>query len=190
MSNILISKLPDSLEIDGRFYKIDADFRTAIRTLLAFEDPSLASIEKNLVLYENLYIEKPPDARGAILKGIWFLNGGKDQEEPDGPRLFSWAKDANLIYSAFHQTHHIDLESIPFLHWWKFLALFMDLGSDTAFCALVNLRKRVKTGKATKEERAEAREMGDMFTVDEIDDRTIEEIEAERKFLEMVNRRD
>jgi len=66
------------------------------------------------------------------------------------------------------------------------MALFMDLGQDTTFCQLISLRKRVKTGKATKEEREIAREMGDVFDIPDYDDRTLEEKEAERLFLEAM----
>jgi len=188
--NILVYKLPISLDVKGQEYRIDADFRNCLKIILAFEDAELASVEKSLVFYENLYIDKPEDVRTALERGTWFLNGGKDEvDEPDGPRVFSWNKDANLIYAAFQQTHGIDLEAVGFMHWWKFLALFMDLGADTAFCNLAGLRKRVKTGKASKEERQMARDMGDAFIVDEIDDRTVEEREAERAFMAMIGAR-
>lgn len=155
---------------------------------MAIEDPSLARVEKNLILYNNLYKDRPTDIQQALEMGIWFLNLGKEMDS-DGVRVFSWQKDADLIYSAYQQTHGIDLEAIEFMHWWKFMALFMDLGSDTVFCNLVSLRKRVKTGKASKEERSAARELGDMFLVPEIDDRTVEEIEAEREFLSLVGKK-
>ena len=157
---------------------------------MALEDPELASVEKSMVFFDNLFIDKPDNIREAMELGSWFLNGGKaDKEEDSGPRVFSWNKDANLIFAAFQQTHGIDLNAIEYMHWWKFLALFMDLGSDTAFCSLAGLRKRVKTGKASKEERQMAREMGDAFVIEEVDDRTVEEREAERAFLAMVRGR-
>jgi len=74
-----------------------------------------------------------------------------------------------LIYAAFRQTHGIDLQK-ELLHWWVFLALFQDLGADTAFCSLVNLRRRVKSGQATKEEREHAIKMGDAFELPEVDE--------------------
>ena len=188
--NILVDRLPRTLEVDGQEYRIDADFRTCLRIILAFEDAELAGVEKSMVFFDNLYIDKPRNLREAYEKGSWFLNGGKTQEdEANGPRVFSWKKDANLIYAAFQQTHGIDLEAVGFMHWWKFMALFMDLGAETAFCSLVGLRKRVKTGKASKEERAMAREIGDAFVVEEVDDRTVEEREAERAFMALVRGR-
>jgi hypothetical protein len=44
----------------------------------------------------------------------------------------------------------------------------------------------VKTGKATKEERQAAREMGNLFEVPEIDNRSLEEKEQEAEFLRLV----
>lgn len=185
--NILTDRLPTSLTVNGQSYKINADYRTALKIIMAFEDGDLAGVEKSILFYDNLYIDKPPDVLEALKQGSWFLNGGKeDDTDASGLRVFSWEKDANLIYAAFQQTHGIDLQSVD-LHWWKFLALFMDLGGETAFCGLVGLRSRVKTGKASKEEKQTAREMGDLFLVPDIDDRTVEEREAEREFLAMIN---
>jgi hypothetical protein len=155
--------------------------------ILAFEDDQLTNAEKQMIMLQNLYPEPIEDVKTAFEQGMKFLDGGKvNEEEDNGPRLFSFEKDASLIFSAFRQTHGIDLETAE-LHWWKFLALFMDLGADTAFCNLVGLRKRVKNGTASKEEKAMAREMGDMFDVPEPDTRTPEEREQEAEFMRMVN---
>jgi len=62
----------------------------------------------------------------------------------------------------------------------------MDLGSETSFCQLVGLRKRLKTGKASKEEREQALEMGDLIEVQEPDTRTPEEREREEEFMRLI----
>jgi len=126
-------------------------------------------------MLENLYIEIPSDIQGAIEQANWFLNcGDVSRKASDGVRLYSFEKDANFIFAAFRQTHGIDLQKED-LHWWKFIALFMDLGQDTTFCQLTALRKRVKSGKATKEEKQAARNMGDMFTIEDDKNYTREE---------------
>lgn len=189
--NILVDKLPTSLEVNGVEYPIDSDFRSCLSTILAFEDTELAEVEKQHVLLTNLYEEIPEDTEAALEKAIWFLNGGRlsPDEEASPMRLYSFEKDSGLIFAAFRQTHGIDLQGIEYLHWWKFIALFLDLGQNTTFCELTSLRKRIKTGKATKEERAMARDMGEMFDLPDYDDRTLEEKEAERAFLEAVGGR-
>lgn len=187
MINALIEEFPTAVEIDGEAAPINTDFRTCIRAILAFEAPDLASMEKIAVMLELLYPEKPSNIDAAIAQGLKFLNGGESSDDDDDPgyKLYSFSKDASLIFSAFRQTHGIDLEKED-MHWWKFLALFSDLGADTAFCNLVGLRKRVKTGRATKEERALAREMGDLFDVPEIDARTLEDREKEAEFMRLI----
>ncbi len=184
--NILTDELPASVDISGQIYKINPDFRTCLNVIMAFEDNDLTPQEKQAILLSSLYPVLPHDMMEAIKQANLFLNGGKVSENEDEPmRLYSFSKDANFIFAAFRQTHGIDLQTDD-MHWWKFLALFMDLGQDTTFCQLVSLRKRVKTGKATKEERAIAREMGEVLEVPDIDTRTLEEKEREAEFIRLV----
>lgn len=183
---LLTEQLPDAVEIDGQEWPINTDFRAALQVIMAFEDPELTGAEKYAVLLENLYPEKPGNLQEAIRLGILFLDGGQAGEEKSGPRLYSFAKDDRLIFSAFRQTHGIDLATAD-LHWWAFLALFIDLGANTAFCNLVRLRKRVKTGKATREERRAAVEMGDAFDLGpEPDTRTPEMKAKAAEFYRLV----
>lgn len=179
--------MPTRVAIDGREYEINTDFRTCLKVILAFEDPELTEYEKQWVMLNNLYPEIPEDIKEAVELAGRFLNGGKYEEEKEEVplRLYSFSKDANYIFAAFKQTHGVDLTTEQ-LHWWKFLALFMDLGSDTTFCNLINLRKKVKTGTATKEEKQAARELGDIFEIPEPDLRTPEEKQKEAEFMKLV----
>lgn len=184
--NLLVDAPPESVTINNTEYLINSDFRACLRTILAFEDNALTPQEKQIILLTNLYPKIPPNTQYALLEAVRFLNGsGKESEDNDAPRVYSFSKDAQFIFAAFRQTHGIDL-STAHLHWWAFLALFMDLGQDTTFCQLTALRKRVKTGKATKEERQVAREMGELFEIPDVDTRTLEEKEMEAEFERKV----
>jgi len=149
----------------------------------------LTNAEKQMIMLANLYSVMPVDVEQAIEKASLFLNGGRanSEEDDDGLRLYSFEKDADLIFAAFRQTHGIDLQKEK-MHWWQFLALFMDLGQDTTFCQLIGLRKRVKTGKASKEEKETAQQMGSMFEIEDLDTRTIEEREKEAEFFRLIKR--
>ncbi len=192
--NILTDRLPKAIRVNGTVYPINSDFRDCLRIILAFEDNDLTWLEKQAVLLENLYEQQPSegDIQEAIRKGVKFLDGGDEGEQEDKAkplserRLYSFSKDGRFIFTAFQQTHGIDLQNTEYLHWWHFLTLFLDLGSETLFCSLVGLRKRVSSGKATKEERAVAHEMGDVFIVPQLDTRPIEEKEREREFVNQV----
>ena len=188
--NILTDTLPESVVIGAKDFAIRTYFRVCLKTIMAFEDPELTPQEKTSILLSNLYPEIPSDIETAIQQANLFLNGGKvnEEESEPSPRVYSFSKDANFIFAAFRQTHSIDLQKAD-LHWWEFLSLFMDLGSETTFCQLVSLRKRIKTGKASKEERQAAREMGDLIEVPEFDDRTLAEKEAEADFLRKIGQK-
>lgn len=188
--NILIDALPVAVLIDDREVPINTDFRDCLRVILAFEDEELTPTERALVLLSNLYPEPPSNAEAAFRQGVKFLNVGEAATDENATvatdRLYSFTQDANLIFAAFRQTHGIDLEAIGTLHWWKFTALFMDLGADTAFCQLVGFRKRVFSGKASKEEMSAYRQMRDLVDLPEPDTRTPEERRREEEFLQIV----
>ena len=185
--NLLVDELPEAVEIDGQEYEINTDFRACLRVILAFEDGELTNMEKQMIMLQNLYPVQPENTRAAMEMAVKFLNGGQaaDSESDDKPRLYSFDQDGNFIFAAFKQTHGVDLATEP-LHWWKFLTLFMDLGAETTFCSLVGLRKRVKSGKATKEERKAYREMGDVAELKKLDTRTLEEKERAAEFFRLA----
>lgn len=189
--NLLIDTMPTTVEIDGKEYEINTDFRTCVNIMLAFEDTELTNVEKQTVMLANLYDQMPENGKLAAERAIWFLNGGKEEQQESSVsskthRYYSFGKDASFIVAAFKQTHGIDLLDTEYMHWWKFMALFMDLGQETTFTNLVALRKRVKIGKATKEERAAASDMGDVFDLPDFTQLSIEEMEKEREFMNKV----
>lgn len=187
--NILLHRLPTFVILHGKPVKIRTDFRFGLRCVMASEDNGLAQVEKGSVILSNMYFEVPKDIDEAVERAVLFLNMNHETDEETDMlithRPYSLLKDGNLIYAAFRQTHGIDLSTAK-LHWWKFMALFLDLGSDTVFCNLVSLRQRVNSGKASKEEKKEARELGDIFEVEDIDTRTLEEREAAEVFMKAV----
>jgi hypothetical protein len=183
--NILVNELPNTVLSEGRPVKIHCDYLSCLRTIMAFEDNDLADQEKLGVMIANLFDETITPTEDLLRNAIKFLNCDDEQSEISGPRTYSFSKDANLIYAAFRQTHDIDLRKAK-LHWWEFIALFMDLGSETTFCQVVGLRKRLKDGSALPEERKMAASMPDVFDIEEIDTSTIDEKEAHELFMKLI----
>lgn len=151
--NILIDKLPQSLTVGGEEFEIDADFRSCLTVILAYEDEALTEQEKAFVLLSRIFKGDIPkeNIKEALDKATWFINCG---EEPGrgGERLYSFEQDAKYIYSAISQSHGIDLQGVDFLHWWQFCYLFLDLDKDCFFTQLIDLRRRKNEGKLIKEE--------------------------------------
>lgn len=149
--NPLFAPLPHSVRIGAREYPIRWDAHTALRILAAFEDDSLADLEKQAVMLSLFYPEVPPDLEKAARLAVRFLNCGSDGPAESGPRLYSFSHDAPLIYSALRRSHGVDAAQ-P-MHWYTFAALFFDIGPDTMFMQIVALRQKRAAGTLTPEER-------------------------------------
>lgn len=171
MINLLTDDLPTAVLVDGDEYEINTDFRNSLLVIMAFEDPELAGYEKQVRMLTNLYPVIPSNVESAVKQAVRFLDCGEEAKESSGAaphRFYSFVKDQRFIYAAFRQTHGIDLSTAP-LHWWQFVALFMDLGSETTFCSLTSLRQRVKSGKGNEADLEAAQELGDLFEVPDVD---------------------
>lgn len=183
--NILTDRLPVSVEVGGVEVPIHTDFRVALSIIRAFEDPELTWFEKQSVMLRQLYETLPEDIPAALEAAVRFLNGWKepDLEPDDGPRTYSFEKDAPYIYSAVYQTHGIDLETVEYMHWWKFCCLFFDLSEDCFFSRICYLRQKRNKGKLTKEEKAYCRSIRYILELPDI----TQPSEEESEFMRLLN---
>lgn len=157
--NVLIDGFPESLTVGGKEFPIYSDFHICLAIMEAFEDNELTEDEKIEVMLRCLYGLIPEPTEEAINQAIWFLdcdsatNNTNTEDVLASERLYSFRKDARYIFSAFKTSHDIDLSKVEDLHWWKFVYLFLDLDDNTFFSRLVDLRRKVQSGKASKEEK-------------------------------------
>lgn len=153
--NILTQRLPTAVEIDNKTYELNTDFRICIKIILAFEDNVLIMQEKQVLMLNLLYKEIPENNIIACDMAIKFLNCGEKGQESSVSslgRLYSFEKDSKYIYSAIKQSHNVDLEQVEYLHWWKFVYMFLDLNENCFFNRIIYMRRQKKLGKFTKEE--------------------------------------
>lgn len=134
MNLLLENGLPE--EIDGR--PISPDFRNMIRFDLILQDERMSEGEKLYLGLCQLWPDIPQDTEWAVEKLLWFYGCGQDKKEtgPGGarremPRAYDFAEDAALIYAGFYAAYGISLTTIPFLHWWEFMALLAALPDTT-----------------------------------------------------------
>lgn len=154
--NPLTERLPEAIRIDGKYYPVNADYRTGVRIMLAFEDDELTLAEKQQICLRLLYKELPENLEQAYWMAVKFLNYGdeiKEGNEETEQRVYSWSHDAKYIYAAILQSHGIDLNQEEDMHWWKFCYLFMGLQEECFFNRMIYLRRQKADGKLTKEER-------------------------------------
>ena len=130
--------LPSSLEIHGKEYAINADFRPCISIMQIFERADLTDSEKIQVMVGILFIEDVPTRlmEEAAMKAVWFLNCGEETHEEGKTadqygRLFSWNQDLRYIISAVDRASGGSVRARDFFHWWDFVSCFMESGECT-----------------------------------------------------------
>lgn len=82
--NILIDLLPEYVEIDGKKYPINTDFRISILFELLMQDRSILDREKIYMALDLYYPQMPHDLVQAVDKMLWFYRCGKDDEDDSG----------------------------------------------------------------------------------------------------------
>ena len=147
--NLILNKLP---QYTPSKFKIRTDFRETIKFELLMQDKTINDNDK-IKMALNLYYYNPyeiEDIKKAIDDILWFYKGGKkdkkiivDNENNNynkQKQIYSYEFDAEYIYSAFMEQYKIDLNSIKYLHWWKFKALFLSLNEEVLFSKIMKYR--------------------------------------------------
>lgn len=142
--NLFYEEYPKALEVHGEFYPIITDFREYIRLLDMLKCKELNEIQRIMILGEYFLTDISIDQEAIhALTGFVTMDlkekennsdseeEGEGQEETEKKNLFSYEIDYPYILSGFLRDYGIDLETVEYLHWWKFRMLFDGLSDDT-----------------------------------------------------------
>ena len=142
--NLFYEEYPKALEVHGEFYPIITDFREYIRLLDMLRCKELNEIQRIMILGEYFLTDISIDQEAIhALTGFVTMDlkekennsdseeEGEGQEETEKKNLFSYEIDYPYILSGFLRDYGIDLETVEYLHWWKFRMLFDGLSDDT-----------------------------------------------------------
>lgn len=146
--NILLDRLP---QYTKNGLKLRTDFRESIKFELLMQDNKIDERTKILQALKLYYydISKITDIKQAINDILWFYACGKKEINVDNnekgntdnnKQIYSYEFDDEYIYSAFMEQYKIDLNSIKYLHWWKFKALMNSLNENTQFVKIMGYR--------------------------------------------------
>lgn len=141
--NILVDKLPSSVEVGGTVFNLETDYRAAVKFSLLIEKG-----EENIFELCEPFFPKglPRDFRKMIEAVLFFYRAGEEQKEAaetsnkSSEPAYSFDVDRDAIYADFWRYYGIDL-SEEYLHWWKFKSLLMGLPEDSNFKMRIYYRK-------------------------------------------------
>lgn len=166
-ANLLIDSLPNTVEVGGREFSINSDFRTSVLFELLIYDDEVKPESKVAQIFD-LYFDGNPDVprtKEAIDAILAFYRCEKRENKAakrlakraDGgqqtKRIYDFEHDDTYIYAAFMSEYGINLNSIENLHWWKFSALFSSLGDEQKICKIMGYRAADLSKIKNKQER-------------------------------------
>ena len=166
--------LPKSLTVCEKEYAIRWDFRAALDLCAALSDAALSDEDRALaalvIVYPDFDGMPPEHYQAAIERAMWFLSGG-ETEHPGAKKktvLMNWEQDWPLIVGPVSRVLGQDIRGMEALHWWSFLAAYMEIGECT-FAQVVSIRSKKLRGKklekAEREWYRENRDIVDLRTV-------------------------
>lgn len=160
--------LPDSVEIDGKPYRINTDFRAGLAYCMAM---TAAEPVREETLLRLFFQKHKPENRAAALSAVSdFLRCGNPREErvdtaETRPLPYSFFVDSAAIQAEFQRVYGIDLFSVK-MHWWRFCALLRGLISHS-FSERVKYRIADLGQIHDDQTRKYWREMKELYALDE-----------------------
>lgn len=140
--SILTDVLPERIEINGKAYPIETDFRVWIKfsqLVYSGKADAVAFAEMITLVLKEL----PPDINATITALLEFYScqntQNNDTRKSKQNRMFDFDSDATYIYAAFLQQYGIDLTRVN-LHWWTFKSLFDSISDETHFGKIMQYR--------------------------------------------------
>lgn len=180
---------PTSVTIGARAHEINADFRDVLDVLAQLnneENDEETRLYVALALfYEDFAEMSHTDYREALEYMFDFIACGaeKDEKRVPPPKSIDWEQDAVMIVAEVNKIAAAEIRSLPFYHWFSFIAAFNSIG-DGQLAMVVSIRSKLrKSKKLEKYERDFYRE--NKHLVDFKVHYTAEEI-AERERLERM----
>lgn len=185
----LDSALPETIEVEGRAFPIDTDFRDWINFDRLIFDASVPSDDKVLLFLKWYSGDVPRDLDAAVLALLEFYMCGDQLPEQKGPapgkppkRIADLTHDAPFILASFRQAYGIDLMRVD-LHWWEFKTLLDNLPDESKYQQILGYRA-LDMRKVPKDQRERYRKLKALYALPGDKKPSISLDERNRKWLE------
>ena len=137
---------PQYVKVDDKLYKINTDFRVALKCNNIAEDKTIGEYERALAIIYKLFGEDGLDCenQNKLLKlGMKYLLLGNDKKEPKNENKEKYELDFNkcigLIKASFKFDYKYDPYELEYLHWYDFYNDLESLStSEFGNCCILN----------------------------------------------------
>ena len=134
----LQDRLPDGVTVDGKFYRLDFDFRNVLRMMDEMDRTDLMP-EARAYRAMRCLTKRPRNCERVMyaVRALLFTAPPKK----DAKKVTDFEQDAGLIRAAFRQAYGIDLYTER-LHWLAFVELLNAIPDGSRYAEVVGIRAR------------------------------------------------
>lgn len=146
---------PEYVEVEGKRYKINTNFKIAIECNKIAMDTSIRDYERALAIIYKLFGEEGLndfDNHGKLLElAQKYLACGKELKSNNGKPDMDYEQDYGLIWASFLSDYNgLDIDKVD-LHWWKFQELINGLSNnELGNCCILNKIRNIRNKKLSE----------------------------------------
>lgn len=164
--------LPTTVSFGDETHEIRYDFRVILEIITMLSDKELDGADKTEALLDMFYLnpDEITDVQGAVNACFEFIENTK-RKKTKSPRLMDWEQDFEYIIAPVNRVLGFESRAVEYdaekntggVHWWTFLAAYMEIGGDCLYSQIVSIReKQARRKKLEKYERDWLRRNGDL----------------------------
>lgn len=135
-----MNSYPNFVRVKDKKYKINTDYRIALKCNEIAEDTSISDEERGLAIIYLLFgddgINNSDNWEELLKLAIKYLKCGKEDTENKEEANMSFNQDWGYIQASFFSDYNINLDKVE-MHWWQFYDLICGL---TDKCVLNRVR--------------------------------------------------
>lgn len=125
---------PEYAEVKGTKYKINTDYRVALKCEEVARDTNIDDLERGMAIIYLLFgdkgLDNTEDWEDLLKIAVKFLKCGKEETENTGEPDMSFKQDWGRIQASFVSDYKIDLNKEK-MHWWTFYDMIEGLTEDS-----------------------------------------------------------
>lgn len=134
-------KYPEYAEVAGKRYKINTDYRVALRCFDVIEDEAICDEERALAVVFLLFGEVPTTNLDDFLRiaGDYLRCGETQEAQTSSERDIDFAADEKYIVASFMSDYQIDLSRTD-MHFWQYIRLIQGFTERTIMSRVREIR--------------------------------------------------
>ena len=155
------------MEINGKVYDIDTNYKTALACFKAINDNELKDLERTIAVVTLLLGKDVPieDMKEAIEKCGVYLRCGKKHNVSNREVDVDYFQDESAIRTSIRQCYHINLNTEQDIHWWEYNELIEGLTEETLLSKIREIRNYDLSKEKDPKLRQKIQEAKDFYAI-------------------------